>query len=43
MIYSDEEMNYQKKQNGEVICLNDTEDKDSFDEFRKQVIETFEV
>lgn len=43
MTKSDEAINYLKKQKGQVICLNDTEDEDSFDEHRRQVLEAFEA
>ncbi|MBQ8538350.1 MAG: hypothetical protein IJ433_01715, partial [Ruminococcus sp.] len=42
MNYSDEPLEYLKKQKGKVICLNDTENEDNFELHKKQIIEAFE-
>lgn len=42
MEYSDEAINYLRKQKGKVVCLNDTEDEGNFEEHKKTLIEVFE-
>ena len=42
MNYSDDAINYLKKQKGKVICLNDTEDETNFEEHKKMIIDVFE-
>ena len=43
MAYSDEAIEYLRKQKGKVICLNDTEDEQNFEAHKKQIIDAFEV
>lgn len=40
--YSDEAVQYLRKQKGKVICLNDTEDEQDFELHKKMIIEEFE-
>lgn len=42
MSYSDEALNYLKKQKGKIICLNDSEDETDFETHKKQIIDEFE-
>ena len=42
MDYSDEAINYLKKQKGKVICLNDSENETNFEEHKKLIVEAFE-
>ena len=42
MSYSDEAINYIKKQEGKVICLNDTEGELNFEAHKKMLREEFE-
>ena len=42
MSYSDEAINYLKKQKGKIICLNDSEDETDFETHKKQIIDEFE-
>lgn len=39
---SDEILNYLQKQKGKVICLNDSEDEENFEEHKRRLIEVFE-
>ena len=40
--YSDEAINYLKKQKGKVICLNDSENETDFEAHKKLIIDQFE-
>lgn len=40
--YSDEAVEYLRKQKGKVICLNDSEDEDNFELHKKMIIAEFE-
>ena len=42
MSYSDEAINYLRKQKGKVICLNDTEDEKDFELHKKMIIAEFD-
>ena len=42
MSYSDEAINYLKKQKGKTICLNDTEDEKDFELHKQMIIAEFE-
>ena len=42
MRYSDEAIDYLRKQKGKVICLNDTEDEVDFELHKKMIVEEFE-
>ena len=42
MSYSDEAINYLKKQKGKVICLNDTEDETDFELHKEMILREFE-
>ena len=42
MSYSDEAIEYLRKQKGKVVCLNDSEDEVDFEVHRKLIIEAFE-
>lgn len=42
MRYSDEAMQYLRKQKGKVICLNDTEDEKDFELHKKMIVDEFE-
>ena len=42
MRYSDEAINYLRKQKGKVICLNDTEDEQDFELHKKMIIAEFD-
>lgn len=41
MKYSDEAINYLRKQKGKVICLNDTEDELDFEQHKQMICEAF--
>ena len=40
--YSDEAVKYIKKQKGKVVCINDTENENNFEQHKKMVIDAFE-
>ncbi len=40
--YSDEAINYLKKQKGKIICLNDSEDETDFELHKRMILEEFE-
>ena len=42
MSYSDEAINYLRRQKGKVICLNDSEDEGDFETHKKMIIDEFE-
>jgi len=42
LAYSDEAIQYMRKQKGKVICLNDTEDEQNFELHKRMVLEEFE-
>ena len=42
MSYSDEAINYLRKQKGKVICLNDTEDEQNFELHKQMILREFE-
>ncbi len=42
MAYSDEAIEYLRKQKGKVICLNDSEDENDFEAHKRMIIEAFE-
>ena len=42
MSYSDDAINYIKKQKGKIICLNDSEDETNFETHKKLIIDEFE-
>lgn len=42
MTYSDEALNYLSRRKGKIICLNDTEDEQNFEQHKKLILETFE-
>ena len=42
MRYSDEAIQYLRKQKGKVICLNDTEDEKDFELHKKMIVDEFE-
>jgi hypothetical protein len=43
MSYSNEALEYLKKQKGKVICLNDSEDEQDFELHKKLILEAFEA
>lgn len=42
MKYSNEAIEYLRKQKGKIVCLNDTEDEQDFEQHKQLIIETFE-
>ena len=42
MAYSDEAIEYLRKQKGKVICLNDSEDEVDFEAHKKLILDAFE-
>ena len=42
MSYSDEAINYLRRQKGKVICLNDSEDETEFELHKKMIVDEFE-
>jgi len=43
MAYSDDAINYLRRQKGKVICLNDSEDEQNFEQHRNMILEAFET